>query len=225
MKILALETATDACSVALHVDGETHQRFQIAPQRHTELLLPMVRELCAEAGVSLPALDAIAVGVGPGAFTGVRVATALAQGLAFAFEFPVLGVSTLAALALGGYRLSGTHHWLVVQDARRSEVYWAHYQIDPQHPQARLLTPEAVSAPSLVALPAAPEWEAAGSGWALYQEQADNKTRLPAGTALLWPEAQDLIPQAIHGIKAGQQLRPEALAPVYLRPAVDIKTP
>jgi tRNA threonylcarbamoyl adenosine modification protein YeaZ len=105
MNILALETATDACSVALSINGETRQRFQIAPQRHTELLLPMVGELCAEAGLALPALDVIAVSVGPGAFTGVRVATALAQGLAFAFELPVLGISTLAALALGGSTL------------------------------------------------------------------------------------------------------------------------
>jgi len=220
MNILALETATDACSVALSIKGETRQRFQIAPQRHTELLLPMVGELCAEAGLALPALDVIAVSVGPGAFTGVRVATALAQGLAFAFELPVLGVSTLAALALGGYRVSGVRDWLVMQDARRSELYWAHYAIDPLYHEAQLVAPEAVSAPAAVVLPAGQTWDVVGSGWAIYAEQTSTSAGLPAASKLLWPEAQDLIPQAIQGLKAGLQQRPETLAPVYLRPAV-----
>ena len=90
MKLLALETATDACSVALFCDGSMMQRHELAPQRHTQLLLPMVRELCAEAGIAPAALDAIAVGIGPGAFTGVRVATAVAQGLAYAHALPVI---------------------------------------------------------------------------------------------------------------------------------------
>ena len=197
MNILALETATDACSVALSINGETRQRFQIAPQRHTELLLPMV-----------------------GAFTGVRVATALALGLAFAFELPVLGVSTLAALALGGYRASGVRDWLVMQDARRSELYWAHYAIDPLHHEAQLVAPETVSAPAAVVLPAGQAWDVVGSGWAIYAEQTSTSAGLPAASRLLWPEAQDLIPQAIRGLKAGLQQRPETLAPVYLRPAV-----
>lgn len=218
MNILALETATDACSVALHIAGETRQRFQIAPQRHTELLLPMVGELCAEAGLALPALDLIAVSVGPGAFTGVRVATALAQGLAFAFELPVLGVSTLAALALGGYRVSGIRDWLVTQDARRSELYWAHYAIDPLRHEALLVRSESVSAPASVVLPTVQDWDVVGSGWAIYASEAS--AGLPAASRLLWPEAQDLIPQAIQGLKAGLQQRPETLAPVYLRPAV-----
>ena len=145
---------------------------------------------------------------------------ALAQGLTFAFEIPVLGVSTLAALALGGYRLSGIQDWLVMQDARRSELYWAHYAIDPLHHQALLVAPESVSAPAAVVLPAAPVWDVVGSGWAIYAAQTGASAELPAATRLLWPEAQDLIPQAVQGLKAGLQHRPETLAPVYLRPAV-----
>ena len=98
--MLAIETSTEACSVALWIDGEVRERFEIAPRRHTELVLPWAGELLAEAGISKSQLDAIAVGRGPGAFTGVRLAVALVQGMALALDLPVLPVSTLAALAL-----------------------------------------------------------------------------------------------------------------------------
>ena len=99
MKLLAFETATEACSVAVYVDGEVRERFEVAPRRHAELALPWADALLAEAGVAKSQLDAIAVGRGPGAFTGVRLAVALAQGIALALDRPVLPVSTLAALA------------------------------------------------------------------------------------------------------------------------------
>ena len=96
MRLLAFETATEACSVAVLVDGETHERFEIAPRRHAELALPWAGQLLAEAGVSKSQIDAIAVGRGPGAFTGVRLAIAIAQGIALALDRPLLPVSTLA---------------------------------------------------------------------------------------------------------------------------------
>ena len=101
MKLLAFETATEACSVALYLDGEVHERFDIAPRRHAELSLPWADALLAEAGLARSQLDAIAVGRGPGAFTGVRLAIALAQGIALALDRPVVPVSTLAVLAAG----------------------------------------------------------------------------------------------------------------------------
>ena len=100
MKLLAFETATEACSVAVWVDGQVCERFQVAPRRHTELALPWAEALLAEAGIARAQLDAIAVGRGPGAFTGVRLAIGIAQGIALALDRPVLAVSTLAALAL-----------------------------------------------------------------------------------------------------------------------------
>ena len=100
MKLLAFETATEACSVALWIDGDVRERFEIAPRRHAGLALPWADALLAEAGVAKSQLDAIAVGRGPGAFTGVRLAIAIAQGIALALDRPVVPVSTLAALAM-----------------------------------------------------------------------------------------------------------------------------
>src|SRR6186713_1488098 len=100
MKLLALETATEACSVALWLDGEVIERFELAPRRHAELTLPWADELLARAGVARSELDAVAIGRGPGAFTGVRLAVAIGQGVALALDRPVVPVSTLAALAL-----------------------------------------------------------------------------------------------------------------------------
>ncbi|MEO8743427.1 MAG: tRNA (adenosine(37)-N6)-threonylcarbamoyltransferase complex dimerization subunit type 1 TsaB, partial [Lysobacteraceae bacterium] len=90
MKLLAIETATEACSVALSIDGEVRERFEIAPRRHGELVLPWADALLTEAGIVKSQLDAIAVGRGPGAFTGVRLAVAIAQGIALALDRPVV---------------------------------------------------------------------------------------------------------------------------------------
>lgn len=217
MRLLALETATDACSVALACDDGVHQRFELAPQRHTQLLLPMVQALCAEAGVSLRTLDGLAVSLGPGAFTGVRVAAACAQGLALACDLPVIGLSTLATLAQGGRRLTGRDEWLVVQDARRAEVYWAHYRLS-ETGESTLLQPERVSAPEAVVWPVTGTPGLAGSGWQVHA------TRLPAAAGLEavlhWPEAQDLIALARPLFASGRGRAAETLEPVYLRPAV-----
>ena len=119
MKLLAIETSTEACSVALYVDGEIAERHELAPRRHTQLVLPWADELLAHAGLAKSQLDAIAVGRGPGAFTGVRLAIALAQGLALALDRPVLPVSTLATLAMQGQG----PRILAAIDARMGEVY------------------------------------------------------------------------------------------------------
>ena len=101
MKLLALDTATEACSAAVWVDGAVLERYELAPRRHAALILPMIEAVLAEAGLSPPQLDAIAFGRGPGAFTGVRIAVGIVQGIAFAADLPVIPISTLAALALG----------------------------------------------------------------------------------------------------------------------------
>nr|VFJ96912.1 MAG: tRNA threonylcarbamoyl adenosine modification protein YeaZ [Candidatus Kentron sp. H]VFJ97120.1 MAG: tRNA threonylcarbamoyl adenosine modification protein YeaZ [Candidatus Kentron sp. H]VFK02851.1 MAG: tRNA threonylcarbamoyl adenosine modification protein YeaZ [Candidatus Kentron sp. H] len=142
MKILAIDTATDACSVALHLDGEYWGRHELAPRQHAEILLPRIRELLSEAGLSLNHLDALAFGRGPGAFTGVRIATSVAQGLAFGADLPVVPISSLHALAQGAWRERGERNLLAALDARMGEVYWGAYRVaaaeallsDPQRP-------------------------------------------------------------------------------------------
>lgn len=122
MKILALETATEAFSVAVLADGRLFSHHEVAPRRHAELLLPTIDRLLADAGISLQDVDAIGFGRGPGAFTGVRIAVAAAQGLAFGADKPVIGVSTLAALAQGALD-QGHAQVLAAIDARMGEVY------------------------------------------------------------------------------------------------------
>ena len=125
MKVLAFETSTEACAVALHVDGRTLERFELAPRRHAELALPWADALLAEAGVSRAQLDAVAVGRGPGAFTGVRLGIGLAQGIALALDLPVVPVSTLQVLALRAP--AHADKVLACIDARMGEVYAAAY--------------------------------------------------------------------------------------------------
>ncbi len=218
-RLLALDTATDACSVALYVDGEILQRHALAPQRHTQLLLPMLRELCAEAGLTPSQLDAIAVGIGPGAFTGVRVATALAQGLAYAHALPVLPVSTLAALAQGGFRLSGVRTQLATLDARRREIYWAIYDAD-ERDVLRARSEERVTPATALALPRGEAWRAVGTGWLAYAPDMRDSWPELLPLPLLHPEARDVATLGLADLRAGLTIAPAELAPTYLRAPV-----
>lgn len=126
--LLALDTATEACSVALLHDGKVTSHYEVIPRLHAQKLLPMIQQLLADAGTTLQAVDAIAFGRGPGAFTGVRIAIGVVQGLAFALERPVLPVSDLAVLAQRAYREHGVSQVAAAIDARMDEVYWGCYR-------------------------------------------------------------------------------------------------
>jgi hypothetical protein len=128
--LLALDTATEACSVALLHDGKVTSHYEVIPRLHAQKLLPMIKQLLADAGVALSAVDAIAFGRGPGAFTGVRIAIGVVQGLAFALERPVLPISNLAALAQGALREHGVQQVAAAIDARMDEVYWGCYRAE-----------------------------------------------------------------------------------------------
>ncbi|HWQ94164.1 MAG TPA: tRNA (adenosine(37)-N6)-threonylcarbamoyltransferase complex dimerization subunit type 1 TsaB, partial [Gammaproteobacteria bacterium] len=167
MKLLAIDTSTEACSAALLIGTETREHFKLAPREHAKLILPMVDKLLAEAGLSLSQLDAIAFGRGPGSFTGLRIAAGVAQGLAFGADVPVLPISTLAALAQGAYTDLGATRVLTALDARMSEVYWGVYQINGAGVM-ELHGAEEVCAPGNVSLPLDGEWVGAGSGWKEY---------------------------------------------------------
>lgn len=214
--LLAIDTATEACSAALLHGDQLICRFEVAPRLHAQLLLPMVDELLREAAVTLSEVDALVFGRGPGAFTGVRIATGMVQGLAFASGKPVIGVSNLAALAQRGWREEGAETVCSAIDARMDEVYWGCYRLVDGVMQA--VGSEVVCAPEAVVLPA--HFEPAlgcGTGWVHATRLA---ARVPFHRADLLPDARDLIALALPAFEAGQTLDAADAQPVYLRDKV-----
>jgi tRNA threonylcarbamoyladenosine biosynthesis protein TsaB len=221
LRILAIETATAACSAALYIDGAVRERYQLAPREHALLILPMVDALLDEAGVPVGTLDAVAFGRGPGSFTGVRVAASVAQGIAYAAELPVVAVSTLATLALGAMRESGAQRVMAALDARMAEVYWGLYERG-EDALPRGLGEECVCAPRLAAMPEDGTWVAAGSGWESYRREllARAGPRITQFLVDLEPRAADQARLAVRAYRRGEVLRPEQAVPVYLRDTV-----
>lgn len=216
--LLALDTATEACSVALLHDGKVLSHYQVIPRLHAQRLLPMIKELLAEAGIALSAVDGIAFGRGPGAFTGVRIAIGVVQGLAFALQRPVLPVSTLAVLAQRALRERGAQQVAAAIDARMDEVYWGCYRA--AQGEMRLLGEEAVLPPEQARLPAGAvgDWYAAGTGWGSY---AGRLPVLAQGEPqVLLPHAQDLLALAAFAWARGEALPADMALPVYLRDKV-----
>ncbi len=223
MNLLAIETATESCSAALLGDGRLLLRSELAPRRHAELLLPMCEELLVEAGLKRRDLDAIAVGCGPGAFTGVRLAISVAQGIALALDIPVVAVSSLAALAMQAPDNGAAI--LAVIDARMGEIYAGTFRRSANG----LVEPigvESVGDASLLQLPEAAAWNVVGSGWSTYREVLT--ARLPG--APLWadgeryPQATDVARHAAPLARAGRGVAPEHALPVYLRDKVALTT-
>lgn len=220
MKLLALDAATEACTVAIVVGDDVREAFQVAPREHGHLLLPMVYRLLAEAGLPLSALDAIAFGRGPGAFTGVRMAVATAQGLALGADLPLLAVSTLATLAQGAG--ADRRPVLAVIDARMGEVYAGGYAPDPVSGGLRECLSERVCAPESLEIPKGEFWFGAGSGWARYPDElgrALGQAVSDSDSAAL-PRARNMLVLAAREWTAGRVLAPEQAAPVYLRDQV-----
>ncbi len=223
MKILAIETATEACTVALRFNNEVLERYEIKPREHSLLVLPMIDELLSAAGISKKQLDVIAFGCGPGAFTGVRIAASITQGIAFAVDVPVVPVSTLAGLAQGAYRKYGLRQILPVIDARMDEIYFAQYTLN-QSGIMQSVSPEIVIAPDRVELPNTGHWLGVGSGWDRY----NNVLLRQQSSAVTWnpgrlPHAQDiaLIGQVMN--EQGLTVCAEEAIPVYVRNQVASK--
>ncbi len=221
MKLLAIETATEACSAALLIDGEISEHYAVEPRRHSELILAMMDGLLADAGFRLSELDALAFGRGPGSFTGVRIAVSVVQGAAFGADLPVVPVSTLAALAQGYFRRSGERRILPAYDARMGELYWAAYEIN-QVGLAELCIEEQVASAEEVALPLGEGWHGVGSGWASYGEVLSRRMgdRLAGVDGGLLCRAHDVALLGAAGFAAGQAVAAEQALPVYLRDRV-----
>ncbi|UYB53437.1 tRNA (adenosine(37)-N6)-threonylcarbamoyltransferase complex dimerization subunit type 1 TsaB [Xanthomonas sp. AM6] len=216
MNILAFETATEALSVAVHVDGKVLERFELAPRRHAELALPWAEQLLAEAGIGRSQLDAVAFGRGPGAFTGVRLAIALAQGIALALDLPVLPVSTLHALALRAP--ADAPRVLAAIDARMGEIYAATFVRDAAGLHA--LTPEQVLVPDAFVLPQADApWHGVGTGLAAIDGTLQRRlgAQLRSADAQALPHAADVLTLALAAHARGEAIAPERAEPAYLR--------
>lgn len=215
MRLLAIETATEACSVAL-LDGDlVLARHELAPRGHAQRVLPWAEALLAEAGLSRRALDGIAVSTGPGAFTGVRLGLSLAQGIALALDRPLLGVSTLAVLALRADAGEGGQV-LAAIDARMGEVYHGAFRIQDGLPRA--LASEQVQAPDRVEL-AGDGWHGVGTGLAAADGALATRLggQMASVDAQALPAAADLLRLAVDGFRNGQGVAPEQVQPTYLR--------
>ncbi len=220
MRVLALETSTEYCSVALWQDGMVTSRCDLAVQKHSEMLIAMLAALLEDEGLGIGDVDGIAFGMGPGSFTGVRIACGAAQGLAFGAGLPVAGICTLEALA----EASGKEKVIAVLDARMGEIYHAAYE---KHDGAWV----AVSEPRLCKPEEAPAvpgngWFGAGSGFAMHGEvlggryagqlQGADGTAVPQAAAIAALGAAQFAQG--HGMDAAEAL------PLYLRDKVALKT-
>jgi tRNA threonylcarbamoyladenosine biosynthesis protein TsaB len=219
MKILALDTSTEACSAALLIDAEIQQRYQVAPREHGALILPMIDALLGEAGLSPTQLDALAFGRGPGAFVGVRIAAGVAQGIAFGADLPVIPVSSLAALA------QSVDHDFVYSaiDARMNEVYWGAYRKNSEG-IVELLGEEAVCPPENIAsiLPGNvardKQWYGVGTGWGSYADILQTQVGdLRAYEANIFPEAKYIAYIARYEFLGGRMVEAAKAMPTYLR--------
>ncbi|MGP7733575.1 tRNA (adenosine(37)-N6)-threonylcarbamoyltransferase complex dimerization subunit type 1 TsaB [Oceanimonas smirnovii] len=214
--LMAIDTATEACSAALWYEGDILSRYEVAPRGHTELILPMVQSLLDEAGITLSRLDGLAFGRGPGSFTGVRITLGVAQGLAFGAGLPLLGVSNLQALAQGAHRYTGCTTALSAIDARMGEVYVGGFTLTDGVMSPMLA--ETVQPPEAVAIPQTRWQQAAGSGFVTYPELTAHAQGLCE--AVPFPDARDMLPQARQDLAAGRVQTAAEARPVYLRDKV-----
>jgi tRNA threonylcarbamoyladenosine biosynthesis protein TsaB len=221
LNILALETSTEWCSAAAWIDGKVLAHEELAGQRHSELILPMIDVVLHEADLELAAFDAIAFGAGPGSFTGLRIACGVAQGLAFSAGIPVACVSTLLAVAEG----SGADRVAVCLDARMGEVYCGVFQRGAAAegaPRWSVVHPPQLCLPSAVPQLDADGWVGAGSGFAVHGPILAERYGgyLSETRAELRPRAHEIAVLALDMVREGLTVAAEDAAPVYLRDRV-----
>jgi len=221
MKIIAIDTATEGCSVALFADGLCQEIFEILPRQHTERVLQMVDDLLSSHHLLLSQLDAIAFNCGPGSFTGVRVGTSVVQGLAFSNNLPVIPVSSLAALAQLALRVENKEKVISTIDARMNEIYWGCYQA--VNGLMELDGNEKVTAAALIKKTGL--WHCQGSGWDTYNlelKQSD-LVNISSYTNECLPHAQDIAILAADLYKKGKTVSASEAIPSYIRDEVTWK--
>ena len=219
MKLLALDTATEACTVALSLNGEVLERA-VPGGQHAEHILPMVDALLAQAGLVLTQLDALAFGRGPGSFTGLRIGAGVAQGLAFGADLPVVPVSSLAALAQGLDAVKV----LAAFDARMQQVYWGAYIRNAQG-IVEVQGNEGVFSPQAIPVPDGEGWHGAGPGWDAYSASLQQHLgrRLVGWQQHCLPKARYVAALGVAGYQSGAAIAAEKALPIYIRDDVAVK--
>ena len=216
MKILALETSTEHCSLALWLDGEILVRAVPAQERHSQVILPLLQALLADAQVRLTQLDGIAFGAGPGSFTGLRIACGIAQGLALGANLPVVGISDLMALA----EASNCPKVIAILDARMGEIYHAVYE--RRADQWQELSAPGLYLPQHAPAVSAGGWVGVGSGFnahkaALLLRYAEQFSEINAD---LVPHAKEIAILGAQALLSGRGLAPDDAHPIYIRDKV-----
>lgn len=216
MNLLVFDTATNACTVALQVGDRVLSRHKIAPREHASLILQEIQALCDEAAFDLTQLDAIAFGCGPGSFMGVRLATAMAQGLAFGLKIPVIEISTLQILAQTAFEKSGARQLLAGWDARMGEIYWGFYEINAAG-LAEVKLNDCLSIPSQVDIDSLGEiaFSLVGNAWEVYETSLREKAALTL--THLYPEATAMLTLAQAKYLAHERVSPASAHPHYIR--------
>jgi tRNA threonylcarbamoyladenosine biosynthesis protein TsaB len=224
INLLAIETSSEACSVALGVAGEVREQHLHAPMRHAELLLPAISRLMAEAELAVSALDAIAFGRGPGSFTSLRIGIGVVQGLAWAVQRPVVPCSSLAAVAQDALDRAGAaaQYVSVAVDARMQEVFSADFERGGDG-LARGVSEERVSAPSLLSFEAPGPFIAAGNGFDRFAELQSGRAAVVACFADAAPHAAAIARLAAAWLVDHDPLPADQAQPVYIRNNVAVK--
>ncbi len=222
VKLLALDTSTEACSVALWLDGQLSHLDEVCPQQHSKRILPMIDQLLVNAGVRLQQLDGLVFGRGPGSFTGVRIGVGVAQGLAFAADLPVYGVSTLQAMAQAAFRQTQQTQVVAAIDARMAEVYIAQYQYDTDSGLMLARSAEVACKPEqLPPLVLADVQLLVGTGAQTYPSLLQSWAGgAPCSAEILLPAARDMLSIAQPAFARGDFVAAEHAEPVYVRDEV-----
>ena len=223
MKLLALDTSSDACSVALQLDNTISETHVVEPKQHTRLLIPMIRDLLRDAGVQLQDLDTIILGNGPGSFIGMRIAASVAQGLAFGSGLKIVPVSSMAAVAAEVMETYSAAEVIVAQDARMNEAYLGIYRDDgdgiPNAVTDEVLQP--IEKIDVLATANASELFAAGQAWEKYPALLElNRAAIAELVDVRYPKARYLLGLGMRAWQAGEAIAPENLAPAYIRSKV-----
>ena len=228
LNVLCVDTSTEACSVAVLCSTDKEQvisdHFMLAPREHTQEILPTVEKVLQQSGLTLSEIDVVAYGRGPGSFTGVRIGISIAQGLAYGIDKPMIGISTLQAMAQQAYKTEQVTDVYAAIDARMGEVYFAHYQ--QKDDLMVLVNEEVVIKPAdLLALELKVEENAAlvGTGWQAYPELVEYFKDNAAKFDIEFPSSKYMLDQVVSCVENGEAVAPELATPVYLRDKVTWK--